>query len=206
MSAKWALIYVKNIVVLKLFHMGVLEGKSVKWFEDVAELVKHRKASSITQAQLATRAGMRRSLLANIETGRVRFNGPKQESLWTALSGLDLERRRTAEKVEGYAKRVRQAQVERPDWDEVVQRIGLKRRAKELANQGSERAAVELAGKLPAWWPKWRRSAPSLSNMWRALSRCWKNFKNTSRDFVSSPTQREATSKRDIYLPSAIIL
>jgi transcriptional regulator with XRE-family HTH domain len=65
---------------------GPTEPKS--WLEDGLALRVARRKAGITQAALAERAGMSRSLVRDVELGRVRFTGERSAKLWEALSSF----------------------------------------------------------------------------------------------------------------------
>jgi transcriptional regulator with XRE-family HTH domain len=58
------------------------------WYDDPKVLQKVRKSKGLTQAQLAERAGVTRTLIADIELGRRSFEGVG-EQIWAALAEAD---------------------------------------------------------------------------------------------------------------------
>lgn len=63
------------------------------WFADPQELRRNRMECGFTQKELAQAAGVRQSVLAEIETGKRTFTDHYQKPLWRALTKLDEQRR-----------------------------------------------------------------------------------------------------------------
>jgi len=62
------------------------------WHDDYRALKRAREEVGISQAALARAAGVKRSLIANIETGRRPFAKGIQHVLWTALARVKTEK------------------------------------------------------------------------------------------------------------------
>jgi transcriptional regulator with XRE-family HTH domain len=56
------------------------------WFENPEELKKRRKEVGLTQSALARKAGIKLSMIADVETGRQLLKGELQKKLWDAIS------------------------------------------------------------------------------------------------------------------------
>ena len=69
----------------------------LKWYENPKELRRYRKELGLTQAQLASKAHVKLSLIADIESGRRRFTKKAQGPVWDALADVQSERRKIAE-------------------------------------------------------------------------------------------------------------
>src|SRR5215470_13066088 len=65
----------------------------INWYENPEELRRVRKKLGLTQAQLAAKAGVKRSLIANIEAGRRRFTKDMQDLIWEPLAEIEVTRR-----------------------------------------------------------------------------------------------------------------
>src|SRR5437016_265898 len=71
------------------------------WYDDPSELSKRRKAIGISQAELASRAGMSRSVLRDLEIGRTKFRGELRNALWKAIADFQIEAEREQERWKG---------------------------------------------------------------------------------------------------------
>jgi transcriptional regulator with XRE-family HTH domain len=74
------------------------------WFEDRLELATRRKALGISQARLGAAAGLSRSVVRDVERGRIRLRGERAQRLWVAI--LD-ERKRQEQGLNAFAARMR---------------------------------------------------------------------------------------------------
>jgi transcriptional regulator with XRE-family HTH domain len=68
----------------------MIEGSH--WSEDRAELRKQRKALGMSQADLARKAGVSRSLVRDVEIGRIKLRDRLSHALWEAIALLRNER------------------------------------------------------------------------------------------------------------------
>lgn len=66
----------------------------MKWHNDPEELKKTRKRLGLTQAELAAKAGVKLSLIANIEARR-RQKSTIPSEIWEALALIDIEHRKS---------------------------------------------------------------------------------------------------------------
>ena len=69
----------------------------LKWYENPKELKRFRKQLGLTQGALAEKAGVKLSLIADIESERRRFSKKFQRPIWEALSDTQSEQRKTVE-------------------------------------------------------------------------------------------------------------
>src|SRR5580704_14051535 len=63
------------------------------WYEDPKVLKEKRKLLGVTQTVLAKKAGVKLSLIADIESGRRRFSEDVRDAIWGALGDISIERR-----------------------------------------------------------------------------------------------------------------
>jgi transcriptional regulator with XRE-family HTH domain len=104
--------------------MPSISPQALKWYEDPKVLKDARKKYGITQTELAKRAGVKLSLIANIESGRRRLSKDVREPIWHAIGDIHGERQAeiaAAERdVDRWLQNVERARIKYPDFDEVV--------------------------------------------------------------------------------------
>jgi transcriptional regulator with XRE-family HTH domain len=64
----------------------------MKWHEDFKELARRRRAAGLSQAELSKRTGRSRSLIRDVESGRIKLRGELAEALWQAIADADIEK------------------------------------------------------------------------------------------------------------------
>lgn len=98
--------------------------QALKWYEDPKVLKDARKKYGITQAQLAKRAGVKLSLIANIESGRRRLSEDIRKPIWEAIGDIHGERQAEIAAAENdvarWLQNVERARIKYPDFDEIA--------------------------------------------------------------------------------------
>lgn len=122
----------------------------MSWIDDPAELRKRRLEAGLSQAELGARAGKARSVVRDVELGKIKLRGELRESLWQALARYRVEQLRADRTVRSYAEKVDAARAKYKDWDDVVTRVAPElvppRDPKQLASWIKERTAKQANG------------------------------------------------------------
>src|SRR4051812_38637443 len=63
------------------------------WQEDPAELAKRRREAGLSQAEVAKRTGRSRSLIRDLELGKIKLRGKLAHDVWTVVINATPPRR-----------------------------------------------------------------------------------------------------------------
>src|SRR5438445_13092754 len=96
---------------------------SLKRFTDPKVLKYARKKLRLTQAQLAAKCSLNRSLIADVETGRQSLAPEGGRAIRKGLATVEQDLSRADEKVARYLKGVAELRKKQPDFDEVVGKV-----------------------------------------------------------------------------------
>ncbi len=63
----------------------------MNWFNDPSFIQRVRERLGLSQTELGTKAGLRRSMIADIETGRRHLSAEVRTRIWQALAEVELQ-------------------------------------------------------------------------------------------------------------------
>jgi len=153
-------------------------SKRTPWHEDPSELRKRRQALGISQAELAARTGVSRSLVREVEGGRVKLRGELRNALWKAVGMFQMEADRALETIERWAGQVAEGRRQHADFDEVMERAG---------------GAIRIPPKDPKKYAAWLKST---SREHAALRRKWGPTLEAAREIVALKVRNAALEER----------
>jgi predicted transcriptional regulator len=73
---------------------------TMDWYEDPAELAKWRREAGLSQSELARRSARSRSVVRDVEVGRIKLRGELARSLWIVITQEHLKRAERSQMLE----------------------------------------------------------------------------------------------------------